>query len=45
MGELPEVSKEMEVPLHSSRGLVYIFRMSSSRAATHEINGFRFIYF
>jgi len=45
MGEVPEVSKEMEIPLHSPRGLVYIFYMSSSRAATHEIDGFRFIYF
>jgi len=41
MGEVPEVSKEMEIPPR----LVYIFCMSSSRAATHEIDGFRFIYF
>jgi len=45
MGEVPEVSKEMEIPQHSPRGLVYIFCMSSSRAATHKIDGFRFIYF
>jgi len=45
MGEVPEVSKEMEVLPHSPRGLVYIFCMSSSRAATHEIDDFRFIYF
>jgi len=42
MGEVPKVSKEMEIPLHSPRGLVYIFCMSSSKAATHEIDGFRF---
>ena len=45
MGEVPEVNKEMEIPPHSPRGLVYIFCMSSSTTATHEINGFRFIYF
>jgi len=45
MGEVSEVSKEMEILLHSPHGLVYIFCMSSSRAGTHEIDGFRFIYF
>jgi len=24
MGEVPEVSKEMEIPLHSPRGLVFM---------------------
>jgi len=24
MGEVPKVSKEMEIPLHSPRGLVYV---------------------
>jgi len=24
MDEVPEVSKEMEIPLHSPRGLVYV---------------------
>jgi len=35
MGEVPEVSKEVEILLHSPRGLVVIFCMSSFRVATY----------